>query len=136
MSELAKEGPLLFFDGQCGLCAHSVAWCLRHDRRDALRFAPLQGTTYASLDIADKPRDVATMVLADADGLHVRADAVLRMMHYVGGFWAALALVGQLLPRPVRDAMYNFVARRRLAWFGPADACTLPSEDQRGRFLP
>ncbi|MCC6889643.1 MAG: DUF393 domain-containing protein, partial [Hyphomicrobiales bacterium] len=71
-----STGPILFFDGECGLCARSVAWCLRQDRRRVLRFAPIQGRTYREIGDPGKPTDGSTMVLVDERGLHVRSDAV------------------------------------------------------------
>lgn len=128
--------PILFYDGECGLCARSVQWCLDHDRRGVLRFAPLQGETYARLDVAGRPTDLDTVVLWDVDGLHVRGDAMLRVLRHVGGGWRFLGACGRVVPRFARDAAYDFVARRRLAWFGGADSCRLPAAATRTRFLP
>src|SRR5882672_10236761 len=131
-SDLAA--PVLFYDGTCGLCARSVQWSLRHDARRVLRFAPLQGTTYAALSVADKPREMQTMVLSDGDGLHVRSDAVLRLLRHLGGSWSVLATLGRVCPRFVRDALYRYVAARRIAWFGTAEVCDLPKPADRERF--
>ena len=132
---IRPAGPIVFYDGQCGLCDRSVRWILHHDRHQRLRFAPLQGTTYAALDAPSKPTDEGTIVLLDADGLHVRSEAVLRILRSIGGPWRALAVAGRLCPRPVRDAVYRWVARHRMQWFGAVDACEIPSEDERERFL-
>ena len=130
------DGPVLFFDGECGLCAKAVRWCLRHDRGRVLRFAPLQGETYRALTTPGKPTDMQTMVLHDSGGLHVRSDAVLRMMRHVGGVWAAVGACGRIVPRSLRDALYRQVAKRRMLWFGAAGQCDLPREGDRERFLP
>ena len=136
MSSWPEAARLLFYDGTCGLCARSVAWCLEHDRRGVLRYAPLQGETYAALDVADKPTALDTVVLFDRGVLLVRSDAVLRAMQLCGGAWGAVAAVGRAVPRPLREAAYRFVAARRLGWFGKADACALATPEQRARFLP
>lgn len=130
------QGPILFYDGACGLCARTVQWALDHDRRAVLRFAPLQGSTYAHLDIADKPTDLDTLVLLDADGLHVRSAGALRMLRHLGGGWRALAAALVFIPRPARDAAYRFIAARRLAWFGDASSCRLPTAESTARLLP
>ncbi len=137
MNERAEAARIvLFYDGTCGLCARSVAWCLEHDRAGALRYAPLQGTTYEALPHADKPRELDTVVLLDRGALLVRSDAVLRAMQLCGGPWGALAAIGRAVPRPLREAAYRYVAVRRLGWFGHADACALATKEQRERFLP
>ncbi|MCC6426106.1 MAG: DUF393 domain-containing protein [Phycisphaerales bacterium] len=136
MAIAAPANPVLFYDGDCGLCAASVRWCLDRDRRGILRFAPLQGATYAGVQIPDKPMSLDTMVLLDADGLHTRSEAALRAMRYTGGLWASLATLGRLFPRFIRDRIYRSIAKRRIAWFGPADSCKLPTPVERDRFLP
>jgi predicted DCC family thiol-disulfide oxidoreductase YuxK len=129
------EPPILFFDGACGLCARSVAWCLAHDPGGRLRYAPLQGATYAALPHPGRPAELDTVVLLEDGRLWLRSDAVLRVLAYAGGGWAALGTVAGWVPRPLREVAYRFVARRRLGWFGTADACRLPTARERGRFL-
>jgi predicted DCC family thiol-disulfide oxidoreductase YuxK len=128
--------PILFYDGDCGLCARSVQWALRHDHRGVVHFAPLQGTTYAAIDAPGKSTALNTVVLHDARGLHTRSDAVLGLLDALGGIWPSVASAGRIIPRGLRDWAYAFIAKRRIAWFGTADACALPKADQAGRFLP
>lgn len=130
------EGPILFYDGTCALCDRTVQWCLRHDRSGALRFAPLQGATYAALAMPGKPQAMETLVLLEDGALHVRSEAVRRIARHAGGAWSPVAATACLLPRPWRDAAYDAVARRRLRWFGSADACRMPDAADRARFLP
>ena len=132
---MADEKPNLFYDGDCGLCARGVQWILRHERRDALRFAPLQGETYRALAIAGKPTDMSTMVLLEGGRLFTRSDSWVRVLRRVGGVWSAVGAVIGVIPRGPRDWAYGVIARRRHAWFGRADACAVPSPGQRARFL-
>ena len=127
--------PIMFYDGECGLCSRTVQWCLRHDRRGIVQFAPIQGSTYAALDAPNKPVDVSTMVLAEGDQLSIKSTGVLRVMNHMGGTWSILGRIGLICPRPLRDLVYDFVAKRRIKYFGTADSCTLPSAEQRLRFL-
>lgn len=127
--------PILFYDGECGMCARSVQWSLKRDRKGVLRYAPLQGETYARLAAPGKPRELQTVVLFDAQGLHLESAAVLGILAHLGGGWAWLAALGRLVPRFVRDAAYRYVARHRIAWFGTADRCALPAPAMRERFL-
>lgn len=77
-----------------------------------------------------------TVVLVDADGFHVRSDAIVRMLRAIGGPWTVAAWMLRILPRRLRDAGYRFVARRRLKWFGVADRCDLPGPFGAGTHLP
>jgi predicted DCC family thiol-disulfide oxidoreductase YuxK len=128
-------GPILFYDGECGLCARAVQWVLRRDAHGLFRFAPLQGSTYASLN-RERPTDCSTMVLLDGDDLLTESDAAIRIARRVGGPWGAMAAIGAIVPRSLRNALYRAVARRRHRWFGHADACRLATAEERGRFLP
>ncbi len=76
------------------------------------------------------------MAIHDADGLHLRGNAVLRGLRWMGGRWASLASVGAIIPRPIRDALYNFIAAHRNNWFAPATWCATPDAATRARFLP
>ena len=130
-----EPSPVLFYDGECGLCHRCVDWFLRHDGRARLRFALLQGETYANLD-RDRPEDLSTMVLVDDRGVWIESDAVRSALRAVGGGWGVIAATSRILPKFLRDAAYRFVAKRRLGWFGPADACRIPGDGDESRFLP
>ncbi len=130
-----RSGPILFYDGDCGLCARSVQWILRHDRRGELRFAPLQGATYAALDVPGKPRDLNSMVLWDGERLFVEGDAWARVLKAMGGWWGMWGGALKRLPRRIRDGVYRFIARRRHRLATPPSACPTPTEAERRRML-
>jgi predicted DCC family thiol-disulfide oxidoreductase YuxK len=127
--------PVAFFDGVCNLCNRSVDFLLRHDRRGLLRFAPLQGTTFAEV-ARDHPELAGTdsFVLAQGGRVHVRSSAALRAAVALGGAWRACGVL-LAVPRPLRDVVYDFVARRRYRWFGRRESCRLPTPELRARFL-
>ena len=130
-----RSGPILFYDGDCGLCARSVQWILRHDRRGELRFAPLQGVTYAALDVAGKPGDLNSMVLWDGERLVVEGEAWARVLRAMGGWWGMWGCALGLLPRGLRDGAYRFIARRRHRLAAPPGSCRTPSDSDRRRML-
>lgn len=133
-------GPVLLYDGSCGLCAASVQLILRNERLNTLRFAPLEGT-YAATVKARHPElaGVNSMVWVEPaagrapESVLVRSTAALRVAGYLGGLWRMIGL-GRLLPRPLRDAVYDVVATHRHR-FGGADQCYLPPPEVRARFL-
>ena len=127
--------PILFFDGDCGLCDRLVAFLVARDRRGRLDYAPLQGTTAAQAIPPETARSVDSVVLVDEDGLHLRSEAALRAMARLGGSWRLIGLL-RGIPRGPRDAVYDLVARNRYKWFGRANVCPLPGRTERGRFLP
>jgi predicted DCC family thiol-disulfide oxidoreductase YuxK len=126
--------PILFFDGLCGLCNGAVDVLLRLDRRAQLRFAPLQGVTAATL-LPGGQALPDSVVLLDRDGLHLRSEAILRALIHLGGSWRAAAL-GRIVPRGIRDALYDAIASRRRRWFGRRATCRIPTSEEAPRFLP
>ena len=128
--------PVLFFDGECGLCNHSVRWLLDHDRERVLRFAPLQGVlaSHRLTPLATDYREWS-VALWEQDGVHVESDAALRAVACLGGFWR-LARLFLIVPRVIRNGVYRFVARNRIRWFGRVDSCALLSAEDRARLLP
>jgi predicted DCC family thiol-disulfide oxidoreductase YuxK len=123
------------------MCDAAVRWLLARDRRGALRFAPLEGAVAAAVRSRHPglPPIDETMVLVEApespdERVRVRSDAALAILARLGGLWRATT-VFRLVPPVVRDLLYRFVARRRLAWFGRLDACRIPTPAERARFL-
>lgn len=127
--------PIVFFDGVCGLCNGFVDRLMRWDTRRVLRFATLQGSTAATQLPQAHTQELSTIVYVDGEGLYTRSDAALRIVLRLGGAWK-LAGVFFLIPRFVRDALYNWVARNRYQLFGKHDSCRLPTPEERGVFLP
>ncbi len=132
----APDGPLLLYDGECGLCDRSVQFTIRHDPAARVKFATLQGDLGRRLlQEAGLPEDYRdSLVLIDNAGTHVKSDAAHRLAGYLQGRWRSLRWT-RVIPRPIRDWGYDFVANRRFRWFGRADTCRLPSPGERERFL-
>lgn len=134
--------PIILYDGVCGLCNRLVQFLLKHDREGRLQFASLQS------DFADKVLSRHGLNAKDLDTVHVvenydhpnervlqRSDAILRAGRELGGFWSASSSVAKVVPRPLRDLVYRFVATNRYRVFGKYDSCMLPDANQRSRFL-
>ncbi len=139
-------GPsVLFYDGTCGLCHRSCRFLLSEEREGrAFRMAPLQsglleGVLEAGvLHEGDQQATLPdSMVLRTPDGqIAVRSDAVIAVGLRLGGLWALAARVAGWVPRPLRDAGYDLVARARYAIFGRTEqACPLVPEHLSRRFL-
>jgi predicted DCC family thiol-disulfide oxidoreductase YuxK len=127
---------IIVFDAQCLLCNGWVRFLLKHDRRSVFRFASIQGATgRALLKQAGLQVDgLQTLLLVDGERSWQHTAAILRVLHALGWPWR-LAWVGWLVPAPLRDAMYRWVARHRYRIFGWSDTCLLPPPDHASRFL-
>jgi predicted DCC family thiol-disulfide oxidoreductase YuxK len=131
---------LLLYDGECGLCDRAVQFLLARDRGRVLTFAPLQGSTAAALRTRlAVPRELDSLLLVlDAgspeERLLSRSSGVLASLDVIGGVWRLLSWL-RLVPRPLRDALYIFVAKRRAVWFERLPACRVPTPEESDRFL-
>jgi predicted DCC family thiol-disulfide oxidoreductase YuxK len=132
-----REPPVLLFDGVCNLCNGAVTFVIRRDPPPAkFRFAPLQSEfgqrVLREHGLSEKPLD--TFVMLEDGAVHVRSTAALKTLKRLGLPWS-LAYAAIVVPAPLRDAFYRFVARNRYRWFGKRDACMLPTPELRSRFL-
>lgn len=127
---------IVYYDGFCALCDRFVQFVLKRDRRSRFIFAPLQGKT-ARDRMAGRlsVEAMKTVVLETDGGLRIRSDAALAILAGLGGPWK-LTTVLRLVPRPLADAVYNFIARHRYRWFGRREACRIPAPGEQHRFLP
>ncbi|MCP5058483.1 MAG: DUF393 domain-containing protein [bacterium] len=132
--------PIVFYDGACGLCHHTVRYLIREDPEgERFRFAPLGGETFRRLlDPAlrdDLPDSV--VVLAPDGKVHTRTDATLALLTRLGGRHLGRARALRAVPRPLRDLAYVTVAAlRHRVWARPDDVCPVVSPELRARFDP
>jgi len=128
--------PLVLFDGVCGMCNRAVDFVLARDRADVFRFAALQSAAgQAALTRHGLSADYSdSMVLIVGERCYRYSSASLEILRRLGLPWALLwPLV--LVPPPLRDLVYDFVAAHRYRWFGKLEACRVPTAEQRVRFL-
>jgi predicted DCC family thiol-disulfide oxidoreductase YuxK len=136
------SGPVLLFDGECGLCVRCVRLLLATDRRRRLRFAPLQGLagqTYLrghGLPAEDFDSAIFAPEWSQAHELAplFRTDALFAAMREAGGPWWLLGWL-RILPRTWRDVAYGWVARWRRRLFGSGNVSVLYAEFGSERFL-
>ncbi len=132
------EAPIVFFDGYCNLCNRSVAFIIARDQHERFRFASLDSPTATTrlAAYAERTQLPDSVLLLDDEGLHARSDAARRIARHLTRPWPWLAALSGLVPRAVRDVLYNVIARNRLRWFGRRDTCSIPTPSQQSRFLP
>ncbi len=128
----------VFYDGTCGLCHRSVQFLLKRDPGGKLfRYATLDGTTADETLPPKHCRPDSVAVLTNEKDLLTRADAAIYVGRALGGVWALLSWLFALLPRFVRDGLYNGIAKRRYALFGTrSESCPILPAEQRAFFLP
>jgi predicted DCC family thiol-disulfide oxidoreductase YuxK len=129
----------LFYDGTCGLCHGAVRFMLAEDRSGAaFALASLQGPTWeAAVPTSERLALPDSIAVRTEDGrLLTRSTAVIYLLERLGGLWRALGVAMRIVPRPIRDAVYDLVARIRYRVFGRANTlCPILPPDLRSRFL-
>ncbi|HYN08561.1 MAG TPA: thiol-disulfide oxidoreductase DCC family protein [Vicinamibacterales bacterium] len=127
---------ILLFDGVCNFCNGIVQFIIERDPRARIRFAPLQSDIAATLLAShpDRANLPDTVVLVEDGQVYVRSTAALRVARHLRFPWS-LAWMFMVVPRPVRDWVYDWIARHRYAWFGKRDTCMVPTPDITNRFL-
>lgn len=136
-----ESKAIVLYDGVCGLCNRAVQFLLKRDRLDRLQFASLQSDLAAKVlnrhGMDPKGLDTVYAVLnygEPNETLLAKGDAFLFFAGVIGGIWS-VARVGRIIPRPVRNRLYDFVARHRYQVFGKSESCMLPDPKQRHKFL-
>ena len=115
-----------------------MRFLLSQDRSAVLRFAPLHTeAAHALLAAAPRRPDPLpdSVLLVDEHGVHARSEAALRIAAHLRAPWPQLAAVARLIPRALRDRVYDIIAARRVRWFGRRDECRLPTPQEAARFL-
>lgn len=135
----ADEHGIIFFDGVCNLCNGAVNFIIDRDANGYFRFAPLQSTVAnrllrdRSVSVQDDG-DPRSLVLVESGEIYVRSTAALRIARRLDGPWPLL-YGAIILPRPLRDALYDWIATCRYSWFGRRSQCRRPTPDVQERFL-
>src|ERR1700722_16390197 len=127
------EHCVVLFDGTCNLCNGSIRFIKRHDSTGKFTFIPSQtpeGQTLAARHGFTGPTP-GSIVLIVGDRCYSRSTASLQIALRLDGLWPMLyAFV--LIPRPLRDAVYRFIAKNRHRWFGKAEQCEIAPGDKGG----
>ncbi|MGI9535294.1 MAG: thiol-disulfide oxidoreductase DCC family protein [Thermodesulfobacteriota bacterium] len=126
----------ILFDGVCNLCNGFVVFIINRDPDAKFKFASLQSEEGEKLqdEFSMDPANITTMVLVDNNKYYVKSDAALRILKELNGLWHYLYYL-IFIPRPVRDIVYDIVAKYRYSWFGRQDQCMVPTPDLKKRFL-
>lgn len=127
--------PVVIFDGVCSLCNTTVDVLIRHDKTGTLLFGSFQDETpKAMLESFGVVHEPTTVYLIEGGALYTESDAIIRLAKYVS-FPYSLIWLSIIFPRPIRDWVYQWVARNRYRIFGKRDTCRVPTEEEKKRFI-
>lgn len=135
-SEALKEHPIVFFDGVCGLCNHSIDFIIKRDKKHLYRFAPLQGETAKECLSPEQVENLNNIVLLDETGEYHKSAATVRILQNLNLLWPLCGTLLWLIPKPIRDFGYSLVAKYRYQMFGKHESCRIPKPEEAELFLP
>lgn len=127
---------IVLFDGVCNLCDNSVKFIIQRDRKAVFKMASLQSEIGQNLQthFGQDPTQVNSVMFIENGKLYTKSTAALRIAKHLDGAWK-LFIVFMIIPTPIRDIVYDFIARNRYRWFGKHDACMIPDKSIKSRFL-
>ncbi|MBC7850638.1 MAG: thiol-disulfide oxidoreductase DCC family protein [Chitinophagaceae bacterium] len=133
---MSDRKTVILFDGVCNLCSNSVQFVLKRDHTNSFQFGSLQGDYgQTMLKKYNLPaNEFNSFMLIEDDRLYTKSSGALRMLKKLGSGWQLL--YGFIIvPKFIRDAVYDFIAKNRYKWFGKKEACWLPKPEWKERFL-
>ena len=132
-----RQHKIILFDGVCNLCNNSVVFVLQHETRPEFNFASIQSDAGRQLLIwCELPGEYSeAVVLIDHGKKYLGSTAALKIGQALKFPWSFIASLGLIIPKFVRDWVYNQIGKHRYQWFGKRDVCMIPTENLRSRFL-
>ena len=136
MKQIPQNNPIILFDGVCNLCSGIVMFTIKRDRQGIFKFTPLQSDVGQSLlKQFNLPMDsYQSFILVEGDRYYQKSTAALRIVRRMNGLCSIL-YVFIVLPRPIRDFIYDLIVKNRYKWFGKKEKCLIPAPGIKSRFL-
>lgn len=127
---------IILFDGVCNLCNGLVRFIIPRDAAKTFRFAALQSDVGQELlrRVGEGERVLASVVLIEGHRAYVKSTAALQIARRLSGLWPLMYMFF-IIPRPIRDGIYDYIASHRYRWFGQRDTCMVPTAETKGRFV-
>ncbi len=128
--------PLLLFDGICNLCNTSINYIIKRDKRQLFKFASLQSDAAKQvlLQFNEKKYSIDSIILICNNSIYYKSSAILKLLSIMGGIYSVSA-IGYIIPKKLRDKLYDYIAKNRYKWFGKRESCMLPTTDLEQRFI-
>ena len=137
ISSLPKDKKIILFDGICNLCNTSVQFIIRHDKKDVFRFVSLQTTfgqeilNHIGVDI----KKIDSIVLYEPGiAYYLKLEAAFIILKELNSAYRFF-LIFSILPKSVKNFIYDYIARNRYTWFGKKESCMFPASELQSKFL-
>lgn len=132
---ITQSEAIILFDGVCNLCSGAVQFIIKRDAAAYFKFASLQSDfgQHQLKRFNLNQQSFHSIILVEGDQYYERSDAALKIARKLGGGWPLLYGF-KILPKVLRDGVYNLIGKNRYRLFGKKDACWLPTPELKSRF--
>ncbi len=131
-----EQFPIILFDGVCNLCDKSVQFIIKNDKKKHFRFAALQSNAGQRLltQYGISTTELNSFILIYNNQVYNKSSGALHVAKLLGGGWIFFySLI--IIPKFLRDSIYDFISEHRYKWFGKKEACMIPTPELKARFL-
>lgn len=135
--DLPKNKKIILFDGVCNLCNSTVQYVIKHDKKDVFRFVALQSELGHKIlkHIGISQNNIDSIVLYEPGiAYYYKSSAALEIARDLGGI-VTYATVFKIIPTPIRNIVYDYVAKNRYKWYGKQESCMIPTAELKAKFL-
>jgi len=131
-----SQQSVIFFDSICNLCNSTVQFIIKKDTKNAFQFASLlsDAAKIILLQYPEKKFELNSIVFISNDKIYIKSSAVLQILWNLGRGYKLL-FVFWIVPKPIRNFVYDVIAANRYKWFGKREQCMLPGVEIKKRFL-
>ena len=128
--------PVIIFDGICNLCCGWIHFLIHKDKNMKFRFATIQSETGQKVlnEVPENEKMMESIIYVKGNQYFRESSAILEILTDIGGFWKIFAVL-KLIPKAIRDKIYQIIAKRRHRYFGKRTTCLLPTPENKKRFL-
>lgn len=131
-----SEQPIILFDGVCNFCNSAVNFTIKRNKKANIAFAPMQSEAGQKiLQQYNLPKDdMQSFIFIENEKLYKQSTAALRVCRHLRALWP-LCYSFMIVPKFIRDGIYNWIAKNRYKWFGMRQQCMIPTPEIKTRFL-
>ena len=131
-----NDNPVILFDGICNFCNSAVNFTLKRNTKADIRFAPMQSEAGQKLlQQYNLPADdMQSFIFIETGKVYKQSTGALKVCRYLRGLWP-LCYGFIIVPKLIRDGIYNWIAKNRYKWFGIKESCMIPAPEVKKRFL-
>ena len=137
ITDLPKDKKIILFDGVCNLCNSSVQYVIKQDKKDIFRFASLQSEIGQKIlkHIGISQRNIDSIIFYESGkAYYYKSTAALEIAKNLGGFFT-YGFIFRIIPKGIRNVIYDYVARNRYKWYGKQESCMIPTPELKSKFL-